>query len=58
MNTPKPCDTCYHMYYDVMTEDDPGSESECIHDPPAEMGNMMCPYYKRHPRLDDDNSSR
>jgi len=29
MNTPKPCDTCIHLYYSALFKDDPSYESEC-----------------------------
>ena len=44
MNTPKPCDICEYLYWDVMAEDDPGAMAECMGMLP--MGNMNCPKYK------------
>jgi hypothetical protein len=29
MNTPKPCDTCKHLYVNVLHEDDPTYGAEC-----------------------------
>ena len=29
MNTPKPCDKCIYLYYDVMAKDDPSYMAEC-----------------------------
>lgn len=28
-NTPKPCDSCHHLYYDAMNKDDPESGFGC-----------------------------
>ena len=30
MNTPKPCDTCVHLYINGVFKDDPLYEAECI----------------------------
>jgi len=29
MNTPKPCDTCIHLYYDALSKNDPSYTAEC-----------------------------
>lgn len=44
MNTPKPCDTCKHLYWDVMTEEDPSSSAECWKD--LLMGDLECKEYE------------
>lgn len=49
MNTPKPCDSCTHLYSNVLYEDDPNSSAECNHPDPkavAFYGNFRCPYFK------------
>lgn len=43
MNTPEPCDTCKHLYYDPLYEDDPDCLIECKLG--NEMGNKDCPDY-------------
>jgi hypothetical protein len=43
MNTPKPCDTCRHLYWDVFSEEDPSYLAECTLD--KEMGNLDCRNY-------------
>ena len=45
MNTPKPCDTCKNLYWDVMSEDDPCSMAECKYGMP--MGDMFCKGYEK-----------
>lgn len=45
MNTPEPCDTCNHLYYNCMTEDDPTDSAECKLN--KEMGIDGCPFYQR-----------
>jgi len=29
MNTPKPCDSCLHLYYDALQKDNPSYKAEC-----------------------------
>ena len=45
MNTPSPCDTCKHLLYDCITEDDPASSAWCAVDAP--MGKVECPLYAK-----------
>lgn len=47
MNTPKPCDTCKHLYWDVLREEDPTDSGECKRG--LWMGNLKCPEYSLHP---------
>lgn len=44
MNTPSPCDTCKHLYYNVLCEDDPSYMAECKKD--LLMGDEKCKEYK------------
>lgn len=44
MNTPKPCDTCVHLYYNALYKDCDWYESECKLD--KQMGNGDCENYK------------
>jgi hypothetical protein len=43
MNTPKPCDTCTHLYYDALAKDDPGYTAECKL--LLDLGHCDCPFY-------------
>ena len=53
MNTPKPCDSCEHLYFNAMFKDDPTDRAECLLFPDDEWwGNPNCPKYQRNPRLD------
>lgn len=47
MNTPKPCDTCIHLCWDVLREEDPTDSGECKKDLP--LGDLNCPEYSLHP---------
>jgi len=40
MNTPKPCDTCTHLYYDAMQKLNPNYMAECKEE--LEMGKKDC----------------
>ena len=52
MNTPKPCDSCVHVEWDVMGEDDPNASVWCNEDDAAKRwGDIRCPLYERHPTL-------
>ena len=43
MNTPEPCDSCHHLYFDCMTEDDPRDIAMCkVH---MTTGIKSCPKY-------------
>lgn len=46
MNTPFPCSRCKNLYYDVMTQDDPNQECECMLD--QKMGDNDCMYFEEY----------
>ena len=50
MNTPKPCDSCIHVEWNVMEEDDPNASAWCgERDVAARWGDPRCPLYQLHP---------
>jgi hypothetical protein len=46
MNTPHPCDTCKHLYWDVLREDDPSYSCECKIKMHLKMGDEKCIWYE------------
>jgi hypothetical protein len=44
MNTPSPCNTCVHLYYDALQKDNPDYTAECKL--MLELGNLDCKEYK------------
>ena len=50
-NTPKPCDSCKHLYYDCMQKDNPAYDAECKYN--CEMGNKDCESYTKWIDKDD-----
>jgi hypothetical protein len=47
MNTPKPCDTCKNLYYDVMQRENPDYMAECMMFSIGAVwfGKEDCPYF-------------
>ena len=55
MNTPEPCDTCKHLYWDCRCEDDPAYTAECKLE--LELGNLDCVKYDRDREEKTDEGS-
>lgn len=45
MNTPKPCDECIHLCWNVLTENDPKEKAECSLD--LTMGDENCSEFEK-----------
>ena len=52
MNTPKPCDTCVHLYYDAFSKDDPSYMAECKKGHDLEKNCLDYKYYKKNITLE------
>jgi hypothetical protein len=54
MNTPKPCDTCKHLYWDCMCEDQEDYVAECKLDHYRDL--HLCPDYEHYlGKIKDDS---
>ena len=45
MNTPKPCDTCTHCYWNILYEECEDDSAECLLN--MKMGNPACEHYEQ-----------